>query len=99
MRAAPGAIVSKAGAEGLSSLGILPGRLPGNPKDAVGLAIKIEDGDAARRAGSVSVCSALLQLGVLNATSVEKLAEYASPPILDPRGESSGQVRAAFAIG
>jgi L-asparaginase II len=97
MRAAPGALVAKGGAEGLSSVGILPGHLPtGNA--ALGLVVKIEDGDAARRAGSVALCAALRQLGVLDAGALEGLRDYVSPPIRDPRGERAGEVKAAFKI-
>jgi len=97
MRAAPGALVAKGGAEGLSSIGILPGRVPAR-QEALGLVVKIEDGDAAHRAGSVAVCSALRQLRVLDPASVEGLREYASPPIRDPRGERAGEVTAIFKI-
>jgi L-asparaginase II len=97
MRAAPGALVAKGGAEGLSSLGILAGHVPGR-KEALGLVVKIEDGDAARRAGSVAVCSALRQLGVLDPGAIDGLRDYASPQILDPRGERSGEVKPTFSI-
>ena len=97
MRAAPGALVAKGGAEGLSSIGIMPGRVPAR-KQAVGLVVKIEDGDAARRAGSVTVCAALRQLDVLDSAALASLAEFASPPIRDPRGERAGEVKATFKI-
>jgi L-asparaginase II len=97
MRAAPGVLVAKGGAEGLSSIGILPGGVPAR-KDALGLAVKIEDGDAAHRAGSVTVCAALRQLGVLDSSAFANLAEFASPPIRDPRGERAGEVKAGFRI-
>ena len=97
MRAVPGALVAKGGAEGLSSLGILAGHVPGR-RAAMGLVVKIEDGDAARRAGSVAVCGVLRQLGVLDATALADLEEFASPPIRDPRGERAGQVTAVLRI-
>ena len=97
MRAAPGALVAKGGAEGLSSLGILAGHVPGR-RAAMGLVVKIEDGDAARRAGSAAVCAVLHQLGVLDATGLAHLEEFASPPIRDPRGERVGQVSAVFRV-
>ena len=64
----------------------------------MGLVVKIEDGDAARRAGSVAVCGVLRQLGVLDATALADLEEFASPPIRDPRGERAGQVTAVLRI-
>jgi L-asparaginase II len=97
MRAAPGALVAKGGAEGFSSLGILPDAANGR-REALGLVVKIEDGDAARRAGSVTVCAVLRQLGVLDSAAMNGLAEFASPPIRDPRGERAGEVKATFKI-
>src|SRR5439155_8384984 len=79
MRAAPGALVAKGGAEGLSSIGILPGRVPAR-QGALGLVVKIEDGDAAHRGGSAAVCSALRQLGRLGPGSTAGLHAFASPP-------------------
>ena len=93
MRAAPGALVSKGGAEGVQAVAILAGE----PR---GLAIKVEDGDAAHRARSVSTVAALRGLGVLDQDAVERrLAEFATPPIFDPRGDPSGEVRAVFSLG
>jgi L-asparaginase II len=92
MRAAPGGLVSKGGAEGVQAIGILGGE----PR---GLAIKVEDGDAAHRARSVSTIAALKAIGVLVDEAVEgRLAEFAHPPVTDPRGDASGEVRAAFAL-
>jgi len=92
MRAAPGALVSKGGAEGVQAVAIVAGE----PR---GLAIKVEDGDAAHRARSVSTIAALHAMGVLDDESVEgRLAEYAAPPVTDPRGDPSGAMRAAFAL-
>ncbi len=98
MRAAPGRLVSKGGAEGVQAVGLLAGA-SSRDKGAVGLAIKIEDGDAARRGRSVSTIAALSQLGALDADTIdERLAAFAAPPIVDPRGDSSGDVRAAFTL-
>ena len=97
MRTAPGTLVAKGGAEGFSALGLLPNAANAGGK-ALGLVVKIEDGDAARRAGSVTVCAALRQLGVLDSAAMTSLAEFASPPIRDPRGERSGEVKATFKI-
>lgn len=85
MRARPGALVSKGGAEGLRGVGILPGaRGPKSP--AAGLAIKIEDGDRGARAnGSVSV-EALGQLGIYGTEALERLNDFHRPPVRDPRG-------------
>ena len=90
MRAASGKLVAKGGAEGVQAVAVLGGR---------GVAIKIEDGDRARRARNVVTVEALRQLGVLDGAAIDRLAEFASPPILDPRGEPSGEVRPAFQLG
>jgi L-asparaginase II len=72
--------------------------LDGEPR---GLAIKVEDGDAAHRARSAVAIAALRQLGVLDdaAATDRTLAPFASPPIVDPRGDPSGEVRAVFNLG
>ena len=97
MRVAPGRVVSKGGAEGVQAVGVLAGGRAQN-SEAAGLAIKIEDGDRARRGRNVATVEALRQLGVLDEQAVERLAEFATPPIRDPRGDVSGQVRPAFRL-
>lgn len=98
MRARPGALVSKGGAEGLSSIGILARKAAGRSPGAIGLAVKVEDGDAARRAGSVAVCAALEWLGVLDGGVLRGLQEFAAPSVLDPRGLPSGALKPVFAL-
>lgn len=98
MRAAPGRLVSKAGAEGVAAIAMMGGAGSRFGSEA-GLAIKIEDGDASGRARNVVSCHALRELGVLGDEEIERLAEYASPPILDPRGDHAGGVRPAFGLG
>jgi L-asparaginase II len=97
MRAAPRRLVSKCGAEGVQGIGLLAVAL-GQSAAATGLALKIEDGDRSRRARHVATCEALRQLGVLDDAALERLTEYALPPILDPRGMLSGTVRPAFEL-
>jgi len=97
MRAASGRLVSKAGAEGVQAVGILAisrGRYEG----AVGVAIKVEDGDGAHRARDVTTCEILRQLGVLDSAALEGLPAYAAPSITDPRGVPAGLVRPAFKL-
>lgn len=98
MRAVPGKVLAKGGAEGVQAIGLLaaaPGR---GQAGAAGLALKIEDGDGAHRARDVATCEALNQLGVLDDAALERLSEYASPPIRDPRGDPAGIVRPAFRL-
>ena len=98
MRAAPGRLVAKGGAEGVQAVGVLAGahaRVAG----AIGLALKVEDGDGARRGRPAATVAALRQLGALDEEAVAaRLADFASPPVRDPRGEPSGEVRAAFSL-
>lgn len=64
MQATDGRIVSKAGAEGFQALGIRPGSLS-HDSPGLGVAIKIADGDDARRARSLVSLEVLRMLNVL----------------------------------
>ncbi len=97
MRAARGRLVAKGGAEGVNAVGVLPGASDREP-GAIGLALKIEDGDGARRAAAAASCAALAQLGVLDVAALGELADFASPQIRDPRGDVSGEVRAVIRL-
>ena len=98
MRAVPGRLVAKGGAEGLRSVGVLAG-VTGGDAAAIGMAVKIEDGDAARRAGPAATCEALRQVGVLGEVELSQLDAYARPDVLDlSHGERVGEVRPAFAF-
>jgi len=90
MRTLPGRVVSKGGAEGVRALGALAAAVTAAP---FGLAIKVEDGDLARRAGDVAASAVLARLGVLDADGLARLSQHAAPRILDPRGEQVGEVR------
>ena len=101
MRAYPSRIVSKGGAEGVLAMGLPPGALPaGAPfgKGPMGIAAAIEDGNYARRAGDATSVAILRQLGLAGDPLPGSLAEYASPAILDPRGERAGEVQARFRL-
>ena len=94
MRAAPGRIVSKVGAEGVYTAGILPcERWP----NGLGLALKIEDGDD-KRARPTVVIESLRQLGVLFDASLEAVSRYAFFPIQNRRGDVVGEIRASFEL-
>ena len=101
MRAYPRRIVSKGGAEGVLAMGLPPGALeePGHAGDApMGMAAKVEDGNLARRAGDVTSVAMLRQVGLVSDPLPGGLVEFASPPIVDPRGDPSGDVRAVFRL-
>lgn len=96
MRALPGRLVAKGGAEGIQGLGLLA-RAAGGASEPLGVALKIEDGDGARRAGSVATCEALRQLGAWDAVPAV-LHHHAAPALLDPRGGVAGSVRPVFTL-
>jgi L-asparaginase II len=97
MRALPGRLVSKGGAEGVQGMALMSGAPAlGQP---AGVALVIEDGNAGRRAGNVASCEALRQLDLLDADALQRLQEFAAPEIVDPRGEQTGEVRPAFRLG
>jgi len=101
MRAYPKRIVSKGGAEGVMAMGLPPGALPSHaPHGAgpMGIAAVIEDGNFARRGGDAISVEILRQIGLASDPLPGWLAEYASPAIVDPRGERAGDVRAAFRL-
>lgn len=94
MRAAGGRVISKVGAEGVYTVGVLPCE---DWPHGLGLALKIEDGED-RRARPTVVIESLRQLGALTREAVASLAPYASFPISNHRGDLVGQVRANFEL-
>ena len=94
MKATPGRVVSKVGAEGVYTAAVNP--CEEWPK-GLGLALKIEDGDD-RRARPTVVVEALRQLGVLRDKSLEAVARYAFFPVLNRPGEVVGEIRAEFEL-
>lgn len=101
MRAYPRRVLSKGGAEGVLAIAIPPGALPKAAPfgdGPMGVAAKVEDGNLAARAGNVISISALRQLGLVTDPLAGALVEFAAPPIVDPRGGVSGEVRAAFRL-
>jgi L-asparaginase II len=94
MRVTRGSVISKIGAEGVYTVGVLPcERYP----RGLGLALKIEDGED-RRARPVVVIESLRQLGALSTDALESLAPYTHFPVNNNRGETVGEVRAAFKL-
>jgi L-asparaginase II len=101
MRAYPKRIVSKGGAEGVLAMAVPPGALPKAAPfgdGPMGVAAKVEDGNLARRAGDVTAIAILRQLGLVTDPLAGPLVDFAAPPIVDPRGSSSGEVRPAFRL-
>jgi L-asparaginase II len=94
IRAGGGRLISKIGAEGVYTVGVLPGDEWPN---GLGLALKIEDGDD-HRARPPAVIEALRQLSVLSKNELVALASYAPTVIKNRRGERVGEARAAFTL-
>lgn len=94
MRAAKGRLISKVGAEGVYTVGVLP--CEEWPR-GLGLALKIEDGED-RRARPPAVIESLRQLGVLEGEAYNALAAYTKFPVRNHRGDTVGEVRAAFTL-
>lgn len=84
MRAAPGSLFAKVGAEGYYCAGI--------PNQRLGIAIKVEDG--ATRASEPALIATLQQLSAIGQPEIGRLSRYAEPPILNTRGEVVGSIRA-----
>ena len=94
MRAAKGRLISKVGAEGVYTVGVLP---CDDWPSGLGLALKIEDGDD-HRARPTVVIEALRQLGVLKDESLNAVARYSRFVVTNRRGDTVGEVRPAFEL-
>jgi len=94
IKAGAGRLISKIGAEGVYTVGVLPGN---EWPSGLGLALKIEDGDD-HRARPPAVIEALRQLNVLSESELVALAAYAPTVIKNRRGERVGEARAAFTL-
>ncbi len=103
MEATGGKIISKGGAEGYQALGLLPGAI-GSGSPALGIALKISDGDLARRTSpqygytgttrTAVAIEVLRQLGALSPQELDALASFG--PVLkiyNHRGLEVGQGR------
>jgi L-asparaginase II len=94
MRAAPGRLISKVGADGVYTAGVLPCE---EWPQGLGLALKIEDGDDKRARPPVAIES-LRQLGVLRDESLEAVSRFAFFPVRNRRGDLVGEVTASFKL-
>ncbi|HEX5451987.1 MAG TPA: asparaginase, partial [Candidatus Limnocylindrales bacterium] len=99
MKALPGRIVSKGGAEALRAAGILPGpRSKGGSSAATGMALKIEDGDGRDRAAPAAFVEALRQAGVLEGQALRTLARYHRPAAMDSHGRLAAEAVPDFEL-
>jgi len=95
MKAAPGRILAKGGAEALRGFAILPGS---DGRGASGLALKIEDGGGFDRAANAASVEALRQAGALDSAALRALGRYHRPLSLDPRGVAVGEAVPEFEL-
>jgi L-asparaginase II len=95
MKAVPGRILAKGGAEGLRGFALLAG--PGRVVPS-GVALKIEDGGAFDRAASAASVETLRQVGALDPAALRALGRYHRPVALDPRGLPVGEAVARFEL-
>src|SRR6185369_10747315 len=91
IRAAAGKLISKIGAEGVYTVGVLPSK---NWPDGIGFALKVEDGDD-KRARPPAVIDALRQLDVLSGNELDTLSSWSPTVITNRRGDVVGEARAA----
>ncbi|HEY0348008.1 MAG TPA: asparaginase [Pyrinomonadaceae bacterium] len=94
IRTGAGRLISKIGAEGVYTVGVLPSS---DWPHGLGFALKVEDGDD-RRARPPAVIDALRQLGVLSSNDLEILSTYSPTVITNRRGDRVGEVKAAFTL-
>jgi L-asparaginase II len=85
IEATEGRVISKIGAEGVHSVGIID--------EGIGIAVKVEDG--AQRAQFPAVIAVLQHLGALPDDLPPRLAEFKHRPLRNSRGEIVGEVRPA----
>ncbi len=88
MKALPGKLVSKAGAEGVQCAGLVDGRS--------GLALKIEDG--ATRAVRPAMLELLRQVEILGEEELQKLERFHFPKIKNWSGKEIGHIKAKFRL-
>lgn len=100
MQAAGDRLVSKAGAEGVHCIGVLPGKATRVPEpyrsQGIGIAVKADDG--AGRCSAATALEVLRQLGVLEEAHLSLLASYRIGPIKNLAGRVVGEMRPAFSL-
>ncbi len=97
MQVSSAQLLSKGGAEGFQGIGIPPNSLgPGSP--ALGVALKVLDGDLGSRALSVATIAVLEALGVLSTEERQQLEQFDSRPIQNQSGLHVGEIRSPQAV-
>lgn len=88
MKHMDGKMFGKVGAEGVYCVGV--------PKAGIGIAVKIEDGNA--RATSSVIMEILSQMDLINEQEAKALESYHFPTLLNARKEKVGMLKPAFSI-
>lgn len=97
MEIASGKVLCKMGADGYMALGILPNAIePGS--QALGIAIKISDGDELLRARPMVAMELLRELGILSKVELDALKDFDRRPIYNFRHLEVGEYRPSFHI-
>jgi L-asparaginase II len=98
MEVGQGRIVSKGGAEAYQGIGLMPGAL-GSASPAIGIALKIADGDARGKVRAAVTLEVLRQLGALSPAELEALSEFGPRfPVLNWRKIHVGQGYPTFVL-
>ena len=98
MEVGQGKIVSKGGAEGYQGIGLLPDAM-GEGSPALGIAIKVADGDQKSRARPAVVLEVLRQLGALSTSQLGLLSEFGPvSPLYNYRKLLVGEGRPIFSL-
>jgi len=97
MQVGQGKILCKGGAEGYQGIGLAPGAAgPGSP--AMGITIKICDGDPNGRARTLVGVTILRALGALDDQQMEQLNHFTARPLYNWRHLEIGEIRSAFEL-
>jgi L-asparaginase II len=98
MEVSGGRVVAKGGAEGFQGVGLMPGVM-GSGSQALGVAIKISDGDARGSVCSAVTLEVLHQLAVLSPREMAAMAEFGpSTPVYNLRDVNVGQARPSVVL-
>jgi L-asparaginase II len=96
MRAFRGALVAKEGAEGVYAVGVSAALARRRDRQAVGIAIKIDDG--AERGRDAVTVEVLRQLGFVSGSRHARLRKLAEKPVRNVRGDVVGDLRTVFRL-
>ncbi len=107
MRVGHGRWISKAGAEGYQLIGVRAG-VAGRGAPAMGIALKVSDGDTSMRtaplgesparAAPLVALEVLRQLRLLDEEDLEALARFDRRALVNWRGLTTGEIRPAFVL-